>query len=401
MFGESQKEHSVLISMDDEAYLRPGKEVGVRDTKATVIYDVCQPEKQKQLQQHDFNQVEVNQTPASFRFIWQQTEKIEEKEELINDQDESVFTIQPKYYIGSCSSVWASDYMRLSRELPMLFEEASSGNKDYSIEFRKLVTFSHDVVFYFIDFTMKEDVICATPQTGCQHYCYENEKLAWLVNQLDEIMRVWTEDKERAKESEETLANEFLEKLVSIKENAASLQRDVKQEKLWDTMEDLLSECSRYLRKIDCLNLPRTCCSILKTTDAGPGVGITNTEVRFKDAEIARIHSSDCVNRIHHAPGDSAQNEAERTNSAIGDALVDVSALRWQYFKPFVDMTAVGIAALSANEVNQKEKGCKEKNAWQVTQEVAATVDDEPGPAGEFVKCYVTTCEKEHFFQRN
>ena len=256
MFGEGQKEHSLLISMD-KAYLRPGADVGVRDTKAGVIYNVCEPEKQKQLPQHDFNQVEVNQTPASFRFIRQHTEKIEEKEELISDQDQSVVIIRPKYHIGSCGSVWASDYMRLSHELPMLFQEASSGNKDYSIEFRKLVTFSHDVVFYFIDLTMKEDVICATPQTGYQYYCYENEKLAWLVNQLDEIMRVWTEDKERAKESEETLAKEFPEKLVSIKENAASLQRDmliyVKQEKLWETMEDLLSECSRYLRKIDCL----------------------------------------------------------------------------------------------------------------------------------------------------
>ena len=67
-------------------------------------------------------------------------------------------------------------------------------------------------------------MICATPQTGCQHYCYENEKLAWLVeNQLDEIMRIWTEDKERDKESEEILANELLGKLVSIKENAAPL----------------------------------------------------------------------------------------------------------------------------------------------------------------------------------
>ena len=89
-------------------------------------------------------------------------------------------------------------------------------------------------------------------------------------------MRIWTEDKERAEESEETLANELLEKLVSIKENAASLQRDViiyvKQEKLWNTVDDLLSKCSQYLRKIDCLHPSRTCCSILKTTDAGlPG----------------------------------------------------------------------------------------------------------------------------------
>lgn len=25
-------------------------------------------------------------------------------------------------------------------------------------------------------------------------------------------------------------------------------------------------------------------------------------------------------------------------------------------------------------------------------------VDDEPGPAGDFVKCYVTTCEKNQIF---
>ena len=110
------------------------------------------------------------------------------------------------------------------------------------------------------------------------------------------------------------------------------------------------SECSQYLSKIDCLNPPRRCCSILKTTDAGPGVGITNAEVRFRDAEIASIHSSDRVNRIHRAPGDSARNEAERTNAAIGDALVDGSALRWEYSKPFDGLTIEEIDALSASE---------------------------------------------------
>lgn len=225
---------------------------------------------------------------------------------MISDQDQSVVIIRPKCYIESCGSVWASNYMRLSHELPMLFREASSGNNDYSIEFR---TFSHDVVFYFIDLTMK-DVICAIRQTGCQHYCYENEKAAWLVeNQLDEIMSIWTEDKERAKESEETLANELLEKLVSIKENTASLPQYAylckTREAVGHNGEHLLSECSQYVRKIDCLNPSRICCSTLKATDAGPGVGITNTQVRFRDAEIARINSSDRANRIHRAPGDS------------------------------------------------------------------------------------------------
>lgn len=66
---------------------------------------------------------------------------------------------------------------------------------------------------------------------------------AWLQNQLDEIMLTWTEDKERAKESEQALADELVEDLISIKEKAASAQREmlfyVKQEKLWNIMEDL------------------------------------------------------------------------------------------------------------------------------------------------------------------
>ena len=45
------------------------------------------------------------------------------------------------------------------------------------------------------------------------------------------------------------------------------------------------------------------CCDILKATVAGAGVGVSNVEVRFKDVEIARMHFSDRVNRIHQAPG--------------------------------------------------------------------------------------------------
>lgn len=61
-------------------------------------------------------------------------------------------------------------------------------------------------------------------------------------------------------------------------------------------------------------------------------------------------------------------------------------------------MTAVEIGALSANEIKQKEKECMEKNVGQVAQEVTSMVHDEPGPAGNFVKCYVTTCEKNLFY---
>ena len=44
-----------MISFDDKAYIRPGSDVGARDVKKGVIYDVSDPSKEKQLPQHDFS----------------------------------------------------------------------------------------------------------------------------------------------------------------------------------------------------------------------------------------------------------------------------------------------------------------------------------------------------------
>ena len=90
-------------------------------------------------------------------------------------------------------------------------------------------------------------------------------------------------------------------------------------------------------------------------------MGVTNTEVRFRDIETVRIHSNDRVNRIHCAPGDSAQIEAERTNVSIGEALVDGTALKWMYFTSFDGLTSEEIGKLSSNELKEKANLCMEK----------------------------------------
>lgn len=112
-----------------------------------------------------------------------------------------------------------------------------------------------------------------------------------------------------------------------------------RQGKLLDVTKDILSDCQQYLNDLDHLRCPKFCCNIFKTTDAGSRVGVTNIEVQFRDVEIARIQSSERINRIHHVPGYSAQSKAERTNASIGDKLVDGIALKWEYFKPFDDLT--------------------------------------------------------------
>ena len=72
-------------------------------------------------------------------------------------------------------------------------------------------------------------------------------------------------------------------------------------------------------------------------TGAGPGVGVSNIETQIRFVEMCWIQNSDRRIRLHRAPGDSAQNESERTNACIGDAIVDDGTLQWRRFLHFKD----------------------------------------------------------------
>lgn len=73
----------------------------------------------------------------------------------------------------------------------------------------------------------------------------------------------------------------------------------------------------------------------VQLTDAGPGVGVSNFSLRFRDAELVRLFNLDMRERCHRSRGDSGQNEAERTNNAIGDTVVDGSKIEWEAEKRF------------------------------------------------------------------
>ena len=60
---------------------------------------------------------------------------------------------------------------------------------------------------------------------------------------------------------------------------------------------------------------------VLELTDKGPGAGVHNVEVQELFVLVCKVLQSDHRICLHRAPHDSAQNEAERTNVAIGEAL--------------------------------------------------------------------------------
>ena len=122
------------------------------------------------------------------------------------------------------------------------------------------------------------------------------------------------------------LGNEVVDKVEPIKEQLKQLLSDLKHgtegDAVWPQYAELILAIESIHQLIESFHLPSLCDDILDLTDAGPGVGISNLQVRYRDAEIARMHRSKRRNRIHRARNDSSQNEAERTNAAIGRVYV-------------------------------------------------------------------------------
>ena len=167
------------------------------------------------------------------------------------------------------------------------------------------------------------DVTCITGHESCRFRDYEHSRLEHLVRYLDSTKGNWNQVlKPKAPDQDKALGSEVLDKVETIGGALESLEEQLKMWKtgleLWPLFCDVTSLIDGTLQLIESFKLPPIYDDVLDLTDAGPGVGVSNTHVRYRYAEIARLHNSTRRNRIHRARNDSGQNEAERTNAAIG-----------------------------------------------------------------------------------
>ena len=61
---------------------------------------------------------------------------------------------------------------------------------------------------------------------------------------------------------------------------------------------------------------------------------------------------------VYQSQGGSGQGEAERTNSAIGDSVVDGSTIEWEMHKTFKGMTEDEVKKLSAKNGEKMPGKC-------------------------------------------
>lgn len=349
---------------------------------------------------HDFPEAAVFVTPSAFRFIRKRTEVVGDKVTLIADTDDSVVVVEPKAYVPTHASNWASNRMRLRWEKPDLHEAQNlPPHKDdpkFSEKFRGMCARIHDSVYYYVDSTTDVDMQSVTDVENCPHRKYEKQRLHWLHLQLS-----FAKKPNETIEANETYAGENLvgavtSLLESIKKAGDEIKH-VKSSEFKSTLRPALDQCKELLRQIADLRLPPVYPRLLELTDAGPGVGVSSAECRWRLLERARIHNSDKILRIHCAREDSGQNEAERLNACMGDALFDGGSLKWQVYTPLHGLSEEEVRSLTSSEVEEHRHKNMEKNAWAVSEEVYLRIDDSPAPQG-FISAFLVDKPENLFF---
>ena len=146
---------------------------------------------------------------------------------------------------------------------------------------------------------------------------------------------------------------------------------DVVKNNSWKQLyQETWELCSSLLELIDELQLPPVKPRVAFLTDAGPDVGVSNFEVKFRDAELARMCNSDYRIRLHRSRGDSGQGETEQRNSVIADSIVDGAIIDWEVIKHYQGMTNDEISQMSVKEFEQYESKRMSKNVWIVANEL-------------------------------
>ena len=374
-------------SSDDKAHLRPGTSEGFEKTRNVRILTLTN-EGARQLPKYDWPERMMYQTPATHRILNKEGVEVDGKEKLISSGNKHIVIVRPKQIVDSSGTTWANETHRLRCLFPDDFEVKREVT--ISRELRCFTSRLQGDLYLFSDMSMAEDVGKVTSSPTCPNRNYEKKRVEHLIQRLQLAETDVEACSTQLQANEQQILHEIHLALSSTKEYMSVLQRKLDTSLLvtWNDYQELLHKCSEMLELLKSFHLPAVKPRWADFTDAGPGVGVSNFEVQFRDAELARIFSSDYRIRVHRARGDSGQNEAERTNSAIGDSVVDGATLNWEHFTRFEGLPEDEIAKLSLQEYDKLEEERMTKNAWRVAHQVAARIDDAPVHF-EYIKCFV------------
>jgi hypothetical protein len=262
---------------------------------------------QRVLPKSDFPNRMVNVTPGVNRVMSYKLEEVDGSSKIKIVEDDTIVFNRPKFFVGSSGTVWASEYMRLRYEEPRLFltdiDEAQPTQ-----EVTLLIRLRDQLRFYMLA-TNEKDVANISSKVDCSHRKYEISRAMAVKKTLIKTQEQYLHEKLAADKVEDRKASVdvLFEKCTQL---VLQLQTEMNTATVSASIALFSHQCQDLCSKISHL-IPPMKSRIHEFTDGGPGVGVTNLDVKLSIAQIIAITNVDYYIRHHLANGDSSYNEVE------------------------------------------------------------------------------------------
>ena len=239
-----------------------------------------------------------------------------------------------------------------------------------------------------------------TNNMGCKHRQYELCRLKSLSQAVSRATDHFDFNQHLLNKNEEEDLKSYFKEVSVLKDQMICLKNNIENEQdkhsIWRCTDQLCAQIKLILKMIK-NHLPVFRPRVIELTDGGPRVSVGNHDIQFRLAERARIINADYLIRLHLASGDSSQNEVERCQSYLGDAICDGGSISWEYALPFEGISEDKLKEMSSEHLEESELMRMEYNAYKVCEEISSRIDGARGPGG-YLKCYVSVKADELFF---
>ena len=284
-------------------------------------------------------------------------------------------------------------------EEPFLFDANAEPDATYAKTFHSVLFRVFDKLRHYEMSSLREDVMKIMQDKDCNHRRYESARvtslLKLLTTCLDDLNVINNTQEEGSLNTK--VVKDDIETLISQCEKVCStVEKEEDRHAVWDDVKELKQNCSKARNSLLQFK-PQIKSRLHEFTDAGPGVGISNNDVKIRMVETVMIWNLDFYIRHHLANDDSSHNEVERCQSYVGDAICDGGSIEWEELKEFEGLDEGTIANMSMADLEEHEHARMRKNAFGVCKEITLRMDGATAPGG-FLKAFVSNDKEDMFF---
>ena len=371
-------------SKDDAHYVAPGTKAGFDRARQKKIFCPQDKEQVHGLPKYDFPDSTLYQTPGSHRILQKISQVasgsvMEEKLARDPDWDHHHVYIRPKVTQDSSGLTWSSEDVDLIIKEPFLTSTVSSEECHLSKEKFSCLRSVQLELKLFMLMQNSED------EKFVEYNIARLRNLREKVQMQLGVLQQWSEQVE----VENSLVN-----ILMLAENV--IKRSGEQQAVFSSFDEF-GQMSELIRNcLEDLSLPPVRPIRVDMVDSGPGQAPSQKDVIFCDRILFHLLETNYYARVSLADHDSYMNYAERTNSAISDAMCVGTSIDCDLHNPLENLSVEEVLMLDNNKFKELSFQAQVKNSHAITESLVRRINGAPC-LGNFITGRIGIAQEDQF----